>query len=207
MIRSTGRGLAAIVAATSLIATAYAARVGEPAPDFTVKDSKGRQHRLADYKGKVVVLEWHNQGCPYVKKQYDSGNMQRLQKDWTAKGVVWLTVISSAPGLQGYVTPAEADAYVQQKNAAPSAVLLDPTGVMGRAYDAKTSPHMFVIDKEGRLAYNGAIDDKPTTDLADVPGAKNYVSEALTAVFAGQPVPTTTTKPYGCSVKYAAPSE
>jgi hypothetical protein len=152
------------------------------------------------------VLEWHNQGCPYVKKHYDSGNMQKLQKEWTAKGVVWLTVISSAPGLQGYVTPAEADAYVKEKDAAPTAVLLDPTGTMGRAYDAKVSPHMFIIDPKGTLIYNGAIDDKPTTDLADVPVARNYVSAALTEAMAGKPVSMPTSRPYGCTVKYATSS-
>jgi len=148
------------------------------------------------------VLEWHNQGCPYVKKHYNSGNMQKLQKEWTAKGVVWLTVISSAPGKQGYVTPAEADAYVKDKSAVPTAVLLDSTGVVGLAYDAKTSPHMFIIDPSGTLIYNGAIDDKPTADLSDVPGAKNYVSQALGEAMAGKPVSLSTTRPYGCSVKY-----
>jgi peroxiredoxin len=190
----------------ALALDAHAARVGEPAPDFRIQDSKGKTHTLADYAGKFVVLEWHNQGCPYVKKHYESGNMQKLQKEWTARGVVWLTVISSAPGLQGYVTPAEADAYVKEKNAAPTAVLLDPTGVMGRAYDAKVSPHMFIIDPKGTLIYNGAIDDKPTTDLADVPGAKNYVSAALTEAMAGKPVSIPTSRPYGCTVKYATSS-
>lgn len=196
----------AIGLALMLSLTAHAARVGEPAPDFEVQDSKGKIHTLKDYGGKFVVLEWHNQGCPYVKKHYDSGNMQKLQKEWTARGVVWLTVISSAPGLQGYVTPAQADAYVQEKDAAPTAVLLDPTGVMGRAYDAKVSPHMFVIDPKGTLIYNGAIDDKPTTDLADVPGAKNYVAAALTEAMAGKPVTVPTSRPYGCTVKYATSS-
>ena len=199
--------LARTASAVSLavgLATAgtFAAKVGAPAPAFTATDTKGTVHRLADFKGKFVVLEWHNQGCPYVKKHYDSGNMQRLQKEWTAKGVVWLTVISSAPGKQGYVTPAEADAYVKDKSAVPTAVLLDPTGVVGLAYDAKTSPHMFIIDPSGTLIYNGAIDDKPTTDLSDVPGAKNYVSQALGEAMAGKPVSLSTTRPYGCSVKY-----
>lgn len=200
------RSVFAIGLALMLSLTAHAARVGEPAPDFKVQDSKGKVHTLKDYAGKFVVLEWHNQGCPYVKKHYDSGNMQKLQKEWTAKGVVWLTVISSAPGLQGYVTPAQADAYVQEKNAAPTAVLLDPTGVMGRAYDARVSPHMFIIDPKGTLIYNGAIDDKPTTDLADVPVAKNYVSAALTEAMAGKPVSVPTSRPYGCTVKYATSS-
>jgi peroxiredoxin len=193
--------------AVAALTTLQAARVGEPAPDFTVKDTKGKEHTLASFKGKFVVLEWHNQGCPYVKKHYESGNMQALQKEWTGKGVVWLTVISSAPGLQGYVTPTEADAYVKEKSAAPTAVLLDASGTMGRAYDAKTSPHMFVIDPNGRLVYNGAIDDKPTSDKADIPGAKNYVSAALTEALAGKAVTMPTSRPYGCSVKYATPSQ
>ena len=179
-----------------------AAKVGAPAPAFTATDNTGASRSLAGFKGKWVVLEWHNNGCPYVKKQYESGNMQKLQKEWTAKGVVWLTVISSAPGKQGYVTASEADAYVKDKGAAPTAVLLDPPGTVGMAYDAKTTPHMYVIDPSGRLVYNGAIDDKPTTDLGDVPGARNYVSQALTEAMAGKPVSIPTTKPYGCSVKY-----
>ena len=187
-------------------AVAFAAKVGAPAPAFTATDTKGTVHSLAGFKGKFVVLEWHNQGCPYVKKHYDSANMQKLQKEWTAKGVVWLTVISSAPGKQGYVTPAEADAYVKGKSAAPTAVLLDPTGVVGLAYDAKTSPHMFIIDPAGTLVYNGAIDDKPTTDQADIATASNFVSAALTEGMAGKAITTATSRPYGCGVKYASGS-
>lgn len=207
MLRTRLIGFTAAAMAVAALTTLQAARVGEPAPDFTVKDTKGKEHTLASFKGKFVVLEWHNQGCPYVKKHYESGNMQALQKEWTGKGVVWLTVISSAPGLQGYVTPTEADAYVKEKSAAPTAVLLDASGTMGRAYDAKTSPHMFVIDPNGRLVYNGAIDDKPTSDKADIPGAKNYVSAALTEALAGKAVTMPTSRPYGCSVKYATPSQ
>jgi peroxiredoxin len=184
----------------------HAARVGDPAPDFTGTDSHGKAIKLGDFRGKFVVLEWHNQGCPFVGKHYGSGNMQRLQKEWTGKGVVWLTVISSAPGEQGYVTADQADAYFKEKNAAQTAVLLDPSGAIGRLYDARTTPHMFVIDPQGRLVYNGAIDDKPTTDLADVAGATNFVSAALTEAMAGKPVTTPTSRPYGCSVKYATGS-
>jgi peroxiredoxin len=183
--------------------TQAAALVGSPAPAFTATDDRGATHRLADYKGKFVVLEWHNNGCPYVGKQYGSGNMQRLQKEWTGKGVIWLTVESSAPGSQGYVTADASQAYMKQKGGAPTAVLLDPDGKIGHAYGAKTSPHMFIVDPTGRLVYNGAIDDKPTTDLADVATARNYVAEALTEAMAGQPVKTATSTPYGCSVKYA----
>jgi len=179
------------------------ARVGDPAPGFTGTDSNGRSHSLSDYKGKVVVLEWHNRECPYTRKHYESSNMQTLQKEWTGKGVVWLTVISSAPGEQGYVTAADENAYLRKVNAAPTAVLLDPKGDLGRLYGARTTPHMFVIDGKGTLAYNGAIDDRPTTDTGDVAGATNYVSAALQQVTGGKPVANATTQPYGCNVKYA----
>jgi hypothetical protein len=179
-----------------------AARVGDRAPDFTATDSNGRVHKLSEYQGKFVVLEWTNRGCPYTQKHYDSGNMQRLQREWTSRGVIWLTVISSAPGKQGYVEASDENAYVKQMNAAPSAVLLDPTGALGHLYDAKTTPHMFIIDPKASLIYNGAIDDRPTTDLADVKGAKNYLSLALEEASTGKPVSIPTTRPYGCSVKY-----
>jgi len=179
-----------------------AARVGGRAPDFTATDSNGRVHKLSEYQDKFVVLEWTNRGCPYTQKHYNSGNMQRLQREWTSRGVIWLTVISSAPGKQGYVKAAEENAYVKQVNAAPTAVLLDPTGVLGHLYDAKTTPHMFIIDTKGILIYNGAIDDRPTTDLADVNGARNYLSLALEEATSSKPVSISTTRPYGCSVKY-----
>jgi peroxiredoxin len=197
-------GAAAATLVFTLSIVGHAARVGEPAPAFRGTDTRGQVHALSDFKGKFVVLEWHNQGCPYVKKHYSSGNMQRLQKEWTGKGVVWLTVISSAPGAQGHVTAEQADAYVRERQAAPTAVILDASGEIGRAYDAKTTPHMIVIDPAGRLIYDGAIDDKPTTDVADVASAQNYVSAALAAAMAGKPVATAATKPYGCSVKYAS---
>ncbi len=194
--------VAAGLVSVCLSSTAFAVRIGEPAPAFDVKDSKGQEHRLSDYTGKYIVLEWHNQGCPFVQKHYGSGNMQRLQKEWTAKGVIWLTVISSAPGKQGHVTGPQADAFVSEHKAAPTAVLLDVAGTMGRAYGAKTSPHMFVITPKGLVIYNGAIDDKPTTEKSDIPLARNYVSAALTEDMAGRPVTTPTSVPYGCSVKY-----
>src|SRR5260370_24916133 len=181
---------------------ARAAGMGGPAPDFTAVDSNGKSQRLSDYKGKYVVLEWHNQGCPYTKKHYESGNMQRLQKEWTAKGVVWLTVISSAPGTQGYVTPTQENDYVKKMNGAPTAVLMDPGGTLGHLYAAKTTPHMFIIAPEGTLIYNRAIDDHPTSDQADIAGSKNYVSAALGEALSGKPVSDAATRPYGCSVKY-----
>ncbi|HXM95728.1 MAG TPA: thioredoxin family protein [Candidatus Dormibacteraeota bacterium] len=181
---------------------AWAARVGELAPDFTATDTNGKVHKLSEYRGKFVVLEWTNRGCPYTQKHYNSGNMQRLQREWTGKGVIWLTVISSAPGEQGYVTASQENAYLKESNAAPTAVLLDTTGAVGHLYDAKTTPHMYIIDSQGTLIYNGAIDDRPTTDLGDVNGAKNYVSASLQEATSGKPVSNATTRPYGCSVKY-----
>jgi peroxiredoxin len=180
-----------------------AVKVGDPAPAFTTVDDQGKTRSLSEFKGKYVVLEWHNNGCPYVKKHYGAGNMQKLQREWTGKGVAWLTIISSAPGTQGYVTADQSREYVKAQNAAATAVLLDPSGDVGHLYDAKTSPHMIVINPEGVVVYNGAIDDKPTADPGDIEGAKNYVSEALTAAMAGKPVATPSTQPYGCSVKYA----
>ena len=180
-----------------------AAKVGGPAPEFTASTSSGKTIRLADYRGKYVVLEWHNNGCPYVGKHYKSGNMQRLQKEWTSKGVIWFTVLSSAPGKQGYVTASEENDYLVKMEAAPTAALLDPSGEIGHLYDAKTSPQMMVINPQGILIYSGAIDDKPTTDLEDVKTATNYVSLALKEALAGKLVLTPTTRPYGCSVKYA----
>src|SRR5215831_5878035 len=185
------------------IVSALAARVGEPAPDFVSKDSNGKDQQLSKYKGKYVVLEWHNQGCPYTKKHYESGNMQRLQKEWTAKGVIWLTVISSAPGTQGFVTPSQENEYLQTMKAEPTAVLMDPGGSLGHLYSAKTTPHMFIIDPSGTLIYNGAIDDHPTSDQGDIASSKNYVSAALSEAMAGKPVTEGATRPYGCSVKYA----
>jgi AhpC/TSA family len=180
----------------------WAARVGEPAPDFSAKDTFGTTHTLSEYRGKYVVLEWHNRYCPYTHKHYASGNMQQLQREWTAKGVIWFTVISSAPGLQGYVTAADENAYVKRVNAAPTAVLLDPTGQLGHLYDARTTPDMYVINPEGILIYEGAIDDKPTTDIQDIATAKNYLSLALEEAMAGKRVSIPVTRPYGCSVKY-----
>ena len=194
-------GVAVLAAALLPVSTlAQAVRVGAPAPAFTASDSRGQTESLSQYRGKYVVLEWHNQGCPFTKKHYVSGNMQALQKEWTAKGVVWFTVISSAPGKQGYMTASAENAYLAQVHAAPSAVLLDPEGKLGRLYSAKTTPQM--IDPAGKVIYDGAIDDRPTPDPEDVRGAHNYVSDALMEAMAGKPVATPFTQPYGCSVKY-----
>ena len=187
----------------ALLPALWAAKVGETAPEFTASASNGKTIHLSDYRGKYVVLEWHNNGCPYVGKHYKSGNMQRLQKEWTGRGVIWFTVLSSAPGKQGYVTASEETEYLAKMQAAPTAALLDPSGKIGHLYDAKTSPQMVVINPQGIVIYDGAIDDKPTTDLNDVPHATNYVSLALEEAMAGKPVETPTTRPYGCSVKYS----
>jgi peroxiredoxin len=183
-------------------AKAFAAKPGEPAPDFTLTDTKGKTHSLKDFAGKYVVLEWTNHQCPFVRKHYGSGNMQKLQKEYTGKGVVWLSIVSSAPGEQGYVTAKQENKLLTKNHAAPTAVLLDPNGTAGQLYGAKTTPDMVVIDPKGTLIYSGAIDDKPSTDKATVAGAHNYVRDALDAAMAGQPVKTPLTKSYGCGIKY-----
>lgn len=198
--------LACAVLGTALVAlpvVAQSVRVGEPAPAFSATDSRGQTESLAQYRGKYVVLEWHNQGCPYTRKHYVSGNMQSLQKEWTAKGVVWFTVISSAPGEQGYVTASQENDYLLKMHAVPTAVLMDSDGKIGRLYNAKTTPQMIVIDPQGKLIYDGAIDDRPTPDPDDVKSADNYVSDALMAAMAGKPIAKPFTRPYGCSVKYS----
>lgn len=193
----------AVVFAVAALSPALADAVpGKEAPGFTATDSNGKTVNLADFRGRTVVLEWTNDGCPYVGKHYKSGNMQKLQKEAADQGVVWLSVISSAKGEQGYVDGAGANKLTVDRKAVPAAVLLDPTGAIGRAYGAKTTPHMYVVDKEGKLVYNGAIDDKPTSNLADVGPARNYVREALAAVKDGKSVATAATRAYGCSVKY-----
>jgi peroxiredoxin len=176
--------------------------VGSPAPNFTLPDIQGESHSLSDFAGKVVVLEWVNRDCPFVKKHYEPKNMQSLQATYTAKGVVWLTVCSSAPGKQGHFSAEEWKQIVADQGFQSTAVLLDPAGDVGRAYEAKTTPHLFVIDADGILRYDGAIDDKPSTNSADIPGARPYLAEAVDAVLAGEAVATSKTTPYGCSVKY-----
>jgi len=195
----------AIVAGRSLLGAENvtpAARPGAPAPTFTAKDISGRDVSLQDYLGKTVILEWTNDGCPFVGKHYNSGNMQALQRRFTGAGDVWLTIASSAPGEQGYVTPAEARADMARWNAAPSDFLLDPDGIVGRLYGAKATPTMAVISPKGVLAYIGAIDDKPSVNPDDVKTAKNYLVAALDELAAGKPVTVSATRAYGCSVKY-----
>lgn len=175
---------------------------GKPAPAFEVKDAKGEVHNLSKYKGQWLVLEWFNKDCPYVKKHYGSHNMQKLQKTYADKGVTWLTVISSAKGKQGHQTPEKALNEAKTNQSAAQAILLDETGAMGRAYNAKTTPHMFVINPQGAIVYAGGIDDNDSADPKVIPQSHNYVEAALNSAMAGQPVKTSSARPYGCAVKY-----
>lgn len=178
------------------------AKVDETAPEFTLLDQNGLKHSLADFRGKYVVLEWVNFGCPFVRKHYDSGNMQNLQKEYTGKGVIWLSVCSSAPGKQGYLESGELKERLTKEKAAPTAYLVDAEGEVGKKYEAKTTPHMFIVDPKGALVYTGGIDDKASTDKDDIASAKNYVRNALDQALAGKPVSVKASRPYGCSVKY-----
>jgi len=196
--------LTAFTALAVLAAPAAAAPVvGKPAPNFRLADADGKPVTLSDFRGKTVVLEWNNPGCPFVKKHYASGNMQKAQAAAARDGVVWLTINSGAPGKQGHMSGAEAKAFLAQSGAKPAAYLVDPRGVVGKAYDAKTTPHMYVVDKAGTLVYAGGIDDKPTANPADIDGARNHVLAALSELKAGKAVSVATSRPYGCAVKYA----
>ncbi len=194
----------AAAAAAALFATPLLAepKVGAPAPAFTAVDSNGKSVNLGDFKGKTVVLEWTNDGCPYVRKHYGSGNMQALQKKWTDEGIVWLSVISSPPGDQGFADAARANSLTTDRKAAPTAVLLYPKQQIAKSYGALVTPHMYIITPDGTLAYAGAIDDKPTARTGDLKGATNYVDNALSELKSGKPVSTTNTRAYGCVVKY-----
>lgn len=179
------------------------AEVGEPAPEFTLMGSDGEEYSLSDFEGQFVVLEWVNHGCPFVQKFYGAGEMQRLQKEYTDQGVAWLTINTSAPGKQGHMTAEQANESIERYDADPTAILLDHDGTVGRKFDARVTPHMYVIDPDGILIYNGAIDDSPTTDPDDLEGAENYVVAALTAGMNGGEVANPRTRPYGCGMKYA----
>jgi peroxiredoxin len=187
---------------TAPAASTTKAEIDKPAPEFTLVDIEGRKHGLSAYEGKFVVLEWNNWDCPFVKKHYNSKNMQNLQKRYGDKEVVWLTICSSAPGKQGYYEAEDHQKRFDKTSSAATAYLLDPDGDVGRRYGAKTTPHMFVIDPKGVLIYAGAIDDKKSTNPDDVKGATNYVSASLDAAMSGGAVETKSTAPYGCSVKY-----
>ena len=188
---------------TGLITPVFAAvEIGKPAENFTLTDTQGKTHSLSDFKGKFVVLEWYNPDCPFVVKHYDSNNMQTLQKDYTGKGVVWLSINSSAKGKQGHYTPAEYNKIATDKKTAPTAVLLDHDGKVGKTYDAKTTPQIYIVNPEGKLIYQGAIDSKSSADAGDIANSENYVKATLDAALTGKAVTTSSTKPYGCSVKY-----
>ncbi len=194
---------AGLVLALASVAVHARAQVGQPAPAFSLTDSNGTTHALADFKGRTVVLEWTNAECPFVKKHYTPGNMQTQQGESKASGVVWLTINSGAPGKQGHVDGAGANAIIAATGGQQAAYLLDPEGAAGRAFGAKTTPHLYVIDGEGVLRYAGAIDSNPSADPDDIAGANQYVRAALADLAAGRPVAVANTQPYGCAVKYA----
>lgn len=200
------RTLFAATASLGLLPSALRAapRIGAPAPDFTGTDSNGQAVRLSDLRGRVVVLEWTNDGCPFVQKWYRTGAMQALQRDAAGLGTVWLSVISSAPGEQGDADGPRANELTRTRNAAPARVLLDPSGAIGRLYDAQTTPHIFIVGKDGMLGYMGGADSIASTRDADLARATPYARDALTAIAAGRPAPAAVTRPYGCTVKYAA---
>jgi peroxiredoxin len=193
--------LLTIATSTALFA-ADSPAVGTNAPDFSLTDSRGKTQSVSQYKGKYVVLEWFNPGCPFVQKHYGSGNMQKLQQEFTGKGVVWLTVDSSASGLEGYLTAEQANAKMAEWKTKQTALVLDPDGKAGRTYGAKNTPHMFVINPEGKIIYEGAIDSKATPNPSDIASSTNYVKVVLDESLSGKPVTTPSSRPYGCSVKY-----
>ena len=189
------------IAAGSLFA-AESPKVGSAAPDFSLTDSNGQKHSLGEYKGKWVVLEWFNPQCPFVQKHYGTGNMQKLQQEYAAKGVTWLSIDSSAPGKEGNLSPEAANKKIAEWRMKSSELLLDPEGKAGQSYGAKNTPHMFIINPDGKIAYEGAIDSKATANPRDIPTATNYVKVALDESLGGKPISNPNTKPYGCSVKY-----
>ena len=204
MRRRFAHRVLALAAALALPAAALAGTIGQPAPDFELRDTSGKPVKLADFKGKHVVLEWTNPGCPFVQKHYNSQNMQGLQKEYTAQNVVWLSVSSTAKGSYDYLDPTALNAKYKDWGAAQTAMLIDESGDVGKSYGARTTPHMYVIDPTGKLVYAGGIDDKRSSNPADVKTAKNFVKAALGESMSGKPVTTTSAPPYGCSVKYAS---
>jgi peroxiredoxin len=194
--------LSAIAIAVLSLPCFASVNTGEATPDFTLTDSYGKTHSLSEFKGKTVILEWTNHDCPFVKKHYDSSNMQQLQKKYTEKDVVWLSIISSAEGKQGFVSADQANKLTATRKASPSFVLFDNDGAVGKSYGAKTTPHMYIINAEGKLIYKGGIDSIQSADQADIAKAVNYVDKAMSEHLSGKPVSETTTLPYGCSIKY-----
>jgi len=198
-----GLALAGFSLASGAALAQSAAKVGAPAPAFQAVDVEGKTRNLQEFAGKTVILEWTNADCPYVRKHYNSATMQTLQKDMAKEGIVWLSVISSPVGEQGHVSPAQAKELTVKRDAAPAGILLDPDSKVARAYGAQTTPHMYIIDPKGTLAYMGAIDDKPSSSAASLTGAKSYVRQAVAELNAGKPISEASTKAYGCVVKYA----
>lgn len=196
--------LTSVVFLPAAVAQTDQAEIGAQAPGFTLNAADGAKHSLADFEGKYVVLEWLNFGCPFVGKHYGSGHMQELQKTYTDKGIVWLSIVSSAPGKQGYYPPKEMVKQKEKHNGNMTAILLDPEGTVGKTYGATVTPHMYIINPDGELIYRGGIDNRPTTDEADIEGATNYVEKALTAAMNGEEVSPKRAKPYGCTIKYAS---
>ncbi len=194
--------IALLSLASAALYAADSPAVGSAAPDFSLPDTGGKTHSLSDYKGKYVVLEWFNPECPFVKKHYGSGNMQKLQGEYTSKGVVWLTIDSNAPGAEGNISPEQAQKVMKSWNTKQTSLLLDPEGKAGRSYGARNTPHMFVINPEGKIVYEGAIDSKATPNPDDIANSTNYVKVALDESMSGKPVSNSNTRPYGCSVKY-----
>lgn len=197
----TGVFAAAVMFAVPVVAQQT---TGQPARDFKLTDMNGKTIQLSQFKGKTVILEWHNSGCPFVQKHYNSGNMQKTQGTAVGQGAVWLTVNSGAPGKQGHMTQEQTRAFMKSSGSKASNYLLDPEGTVGKGYDAKTTPHIYVINPAGTLVYQGGIDDKPTADAADIAGARNHVLAALAEMKAGKPISVAESRPYGCAVKYAS---
>lgn len=196
--------LGGLIAGLLALETPARPRIGEPAPEFTTEDTHGDPIRLADLQGQIVVLEWTNHQCPFVGKHYGSGNMQALQQQATEEGVTWISIVSSGPGQEGHVSPDQANQLTEEREAAPSAVVLDPSGEIGKLYGARATPHMFVIDAEGILQYMGAIDSIPSAQISDIESAENYVRTALDQIQAGEAISTPATQAYGCTVRYAS---
>ncbi len=199
---STVRFIAACSLAFAAFAAHAAPSVGQPAPDFTLKDASGKTVKLSDFRGKHVVLEWTNPGCPYVRKHYDSGNMPATQKEAVGKGVVWLAINSTEKSAYDYLEPAKLVAWMQQRQSQPSATLMDEEGTAGKAYGARTTPHMYIVNPQGQLIYAGGIDSIPSSNPEDIKKATNYVRQGLGEALAGKPLTAATTRPYGCSIKY-----
>ncbi|MFO6420360.1 thioredoxin family protein [Hylemonella sp. W303a] len=208
MLNTTLRRFSRLLAVLACVAMPLAAKattvpsVGQSAPDFTLQDVGGKTVRLSDFRGRYVVLEWNNPSCPFVQKHYGSGNMQQLQKEAGAKNVAWLTINSTEAGHADYLAPAQLARWMREQGGASTATLMDTNGVVGRAYAARVTPHMYIVDPQGRLIYAGGIDDKPSARASDIPGATNHIRVGLAQALAGQPLSQSTTRAYGCSIKY-----